>query len=156
MKLARGLFAVAYPFAVFAFVRWLAPRWDARALRLVPVFINLGLLYAFAGTLRSGPTMLERFARMRDPNLSPARVRHCRTATAVWCGFFAANAAVCLALAWAGPLWLWTLYTGAIAYLLMALLFAVEWLVRSWRFHRLAVAWADPVLRRFFPEGPAA
>jgi len=156
MKLARGLVAIAYPFAVFAFARWVAPHRDPRALLLVPVLVNLGLLFAFARTLRGGPTMIERFARMRDPNLSAARVRHCRTATAVWSGFFAANAAVCLALAWAGPLWLWTLYTGFVGYLLMALLFAVEWLVRSWRFHRLRAAWVDPVLRRFFPEGPAA
>ena len=156
MRLARGLSAVAYPFAVFALLRWLEPRWDPRALLLVPVFINLGLFYVFGRTLRSGPSLIERFARMRDPNLSAARVRHCRTATAVWCGFFAANAAVSGALAWAGPLWLWTLYTGCIAYLLMALLFGAEWLVRSWRFHRLSAAWADPLLRRLFPEGPAA
>jgi uncharacterized membrane protein len=156
MRLARGLLAVAYPFAVFAFVRWLEPHWDARALRLVPVFINLGLLYAFGRTLRGGPTIIERFALLQQPSLSAAQVRHCRTTTAVWCAFFAANAAVCAVLAWSAPLWIWTLYTGVVAYLLMALLFAVEWLVRSWRFHRLSVAWVDPLLRRFFPEGPAA
>jgi uncharacterized membrane protein len=157
MRLARGFFAVAYPFAVFAFVRWLQPHWDARALLLVPVFLNLGLLFVFGRTLHGGgPTLIERFARMRDRNLSPARIRHCRTATIVWCGFFATNATVCLALAWSGRLGLWTLYTGCISYLLMALLFGVEWLVRSWRFHHLSAPWADPLLRRFFPEGPAA
>src|SRR5258705_12904722 len=139
MKLARGLLALAYPFAVFAFVRWREPRWDARALLLVPAFINLGLLLAFGRTLRGGPTMIERFARLRDPNLSAARVRHCRTATAVWCGFFAANTAVVAALAWLGEIGIWTFYTGFLSYLLMALLFAAEWLVRSWRFHRLSV-----------------
>ena len=156
MRFARGLLALAYPFAVFAFVRWLEPRWDPRALLLVPVFINLGLLFAFGRTLRGGPTLVERLARVREPALSTAQVRHCRTTTAVWCAFFAANAVVCGALAWATPIWVWTLYTGFVSYLLMALLFAAEWLVRSWRFHHLSAAWADPVLRRFFPEGPAA
>lgn len=156
MRLARGLLAVAYPFAVFGFLRWLEPRWDARALLLLPVFVNLGLLYVFARTLRGGPTIVERLARLREPALSAAQVRHCRTTTAVWCAFFAANVAICTALAWVGPLWLWTLYTGVIAYVLGALLFGAEWLVRSWRFHHLSAAWADPLLRRFFPEGPAA
>ena len=41
------------------------------------------------------------------------------------------------------------------AYLLMAILFGAEWIVRSWRFHHLSAAWADPLLRRFFPDGPA-
>lgn len=156
MKLARGLLAVAYPFAVFAFLRWLEPRWDPRALLLVPVFVNLFLLFAFGRTLGGGPTIVERLARLREPALSAAQVRHCRTTTQVWCAFFAANAAVTLALAWLGDLALWTLYTGFVSYLLMALLFAAEWLVRSWRFHHLRAAWADPLLRRFFPEGPAA
>ena len=156
MRLARGLLAVAYPFTVFGFLRWLEPRWDARALLLLPVFGNLGLLYVFARTLRGGPTIVERLALLRQPTLSAAQVRHCRTTTAVWCAFFAANVAICTALAWAGPLWLWTLYTGVISYVLGALLFGAEWLVRSWRFHHLTAAWADPLLRRFFPEGPAA
>jgi uncharacterized membrane protein len=155
MRLARGLLAVAYPFAVFALLRWLEPRWDHRALLLVPALVNLGLLFVFGRTLRGGQTIVEQLARIREPVLSAAQIRHCRTTTAVWCAFFAANAAVCVALAWAAPLWLWTLYTGCIAYLLMALLFGAEWLVRSWRFHRLSAAWADPLLRRFFPEGPA-
>ncbi len=156
MKLVRGLSAVAYPFAVFAFLRWLEPRWDARALLLVPVLINLGLLFAFGRTLRSGPTLVEQLARLREPDLSAAQVRHCRTTTAVWCAFFAANAAVCFGLAWFAELWLWTLYTGFISYLLMALLFGAEWLVRSWRFHHFTGAWVDPLMRRFFPEGPSA
>jgi len=130
MRLARGLLAVAYPFAVFAFVRWLQPHWDARALRLVPVFINLGLLYAFGRTLRGGPTIIERFARLQHPSLSAEQIRHCRATTVVWCAFFAANAAVCAVLAWSAPLWIWTLYTGVVAYLLMGLLFAAEWLLR--------------------------
>jgi len=156
MRLARGLCAVAYPFAVYGFLRWLEPHWDTRALLLVPVFVNLALLFAFGRTLRGGPTLVERIARLREPALSAAQVRHCRTTTQVWCAFFAANSLVCLALAWEGPLWMWTLYTGFVAYLLMGLLFAAEWMVRSWRFHRWNGGWVDPLLRRLFPEGPAA
>jgi uncharacterized membrane protein len=156
MRLVRGLTAFAYPFAVFAIVHWLEPHWDPRELLLAPVFLNLGLLYVFGRTLRSGPSFVERLARLRDPNLSAARVRHCRTTTAVWCGFFAANAVLITALAWLGEIRIWTLYTGVVSYLMMALLFAGEWVVRSWRFHQLRAPWADPLLRRFFPEGPAA
>jgi uncharacterized membrane protein len=156
MRLARGLLAIAYPFVVFAFLRWLEPRWNGRALLLAPVFVNLGLLYVFGRTLRGGQTLVERLALLRQPALSAEQVRHCRITTAVWCAFFAANAAICFALAWCAELWLWTLYTGVISYAFGALLFGAEWLVRSWRFHQLRAVWADGLLRRFFPEGPSA
>ena len=52
-----------------------------------------------------------------------------------------------------GDLGQWLLLAGIV---LGALLFGAEWLVRSWRFHHRTAAWADPLLRRFFPEGPSA
>jgi len=156
MRLLRGLLAVAYPFVIVAGIRWLEPRWDARALLLVPVLVNGALLFAFGRTLRRGPSLVETLARLQEPDLSAAQERHCRTVTAVWCGFFAANAAVCTALALLADLWLWTLYTGVISYLLMGLLFGAEFLVRSWRFHNLRFAPVEPLLRRLFPQGPSA
>jgi uncharacterized membrane protein len=156
MRFVRGLPAVAYPFAIFAALRWLEPRWDPRALLLVPVLISTGLLMAFGRTLWRGASMVETLARLREPHLSDAQVRHCRTVTAVWCGFFAVNAAVCLALALYADLWLWTLYTGVVSYALMGLLFAAELVVRNWRFHNFSGAFARPLLQRLFPQGPSA
>ena len=154
MKVLRGLLAGAYPFAIFAGLRWLEPR--AVALLYVPVLVNLALLWAFGRTLLRGPSLVETLARLQESDLSEAQVAHCRSFTGVWCAFFAANAALCLALAWRGDLWLWTVYTGVVSYLLMGVVFGVEWLVRSWRFHQLRAPWMAPLLRRWFPEGPAS
>ena len=129
---------------------------DPRALLFVPVGVNLALGFAFARTLRRGPPLVETLARLQEPDLSPAQVRHCRSVTAVWCGFFAVNAGVCLALALLGDLWLWTLYTGFLSYLAMAALYGAELLIRSWRFHDYRPPWASPVLQRLFPQGPSA
>lgn len=152
MKVVRGLLAGAYPFAIVAGIHWLAPR--ATGLLYVPVLVSLGFLFVFARTLVSGPPLVETFARLQVPELSPAQIAHCRTFTLVWCVFFAANAAVCLVLAWSGDLWLWTGYSGVLSYLLMGFVFAAEWFVRSWRFHHLRARWAEPLLRRLYPEGP--
>jgi uncharacterized membrane protein len=154
MKLLRGLLAGAYPFAIVAGIRWLEPR--AVALLYVPVLVNLVLLFAFGRTLLRGPSLVETLARLQEPELSDAQVAHCRTFTGVWCIFFAANAVVCLGLAMLGDLWIWAGYTGVLSYALMGLVFATEWLVRSWRFHQFRAPWAEPLLRRFFPEGPIA
>jgi len=68
---------------------------------------------------------------MTEPDLPPAAVRYTRQVTRVWVAFFAFNASVATGLALLAPLSWWTLYTGLIAYLLMGLLFAGEWLVRQ-------------------------
>lgn len=103
---------------------------------VVPVFVNLGLLATFAPTLRWGPPMIERFARLQEPELSDAKVAWCRLWTFIWCGFFVLNGAVAAALAAFAPLGWWTLYNGLIAYGLICLLFAIEFLLRHWRFGR--------------------
>ncbi|PNG14106.1 hypothetical protein [Stutzerimonas stutzeri] len=100
-------------------------------LRWYPVLISLALLGLFAGSLCSGMPIIERLARLSEPELPPAAVRYTRQVTWVWVGYFIVNAAIASGLALWAPLSWWTLYTGLIAYLLMGLLFAGEWLVRQ-------------------------
>ena len=100
-------------------------------LRWYPVLISLALLGLFAGSLCSGMPIIERLARLSEPELPPAAVRYTRLVTWVWVGYFIVNAAIASGLALWAPLSWWTLYTGLIAYLLMGLLFAGEWLARQ-------------------------
>ena len=99
-------------------------------LRLYPAAVNLGLLLLFGVSLRSPPSIVERFARVRDPDLPPAGVRYTRRVTQVWCAFFVANGSVAAATALLASRATWALYNGLIAYLLIGALFAGEWLIR--------------------------
>jgi uncharacterized membrane protein len=45
----------------------------------------------------------------------------------------------------------WTLYNGVVAYVLMGLLFSLEFLYRHWRFRRYVGTPFDSILRRIFP-----
>ena len=127
---------------------------DARYLLFVPALINGALLVAFARTLRAGPSLVETFARLQHPDLSAAQVRHCRAFTGVWSAFFLVNGGISLWLALQTDLWRWTLYTGLIAYLLMGVVFATEFVVRSWRFRNYQGSLFEPLFRRLFPRGP--
>jgi len=99
-------------------------------LKLYPVLVNGAMLGAFGYSLIFPPSMAERFARMREPDLPAQSVGYMRRVTQVWCVFFAVNGAVALATAlWAPPA-VWSLYNGLIAYLLMGLLFAGEYFIR--------------------------
>ncbi len=100
-------------------------------LRWYPVLISLALLGLFAGSLVSGMPIIERLARLSEPELPAAAVHYTRQVTWVWVGYFIINASIASGLALWAPLSWWTLYTGLIAYLLMGLLFAGEWLVRQ-------------------------
>lgn len=102
----------------------------ALPLKLYPVLVNAGLLAAFGASLAGPQSMVERFARMREPDLPPAAVAYTRTVTKVWCGFFVVNGGIALATALWASNEVWSLYNGVIAYGLMGLLFGVEFLVR--------------------------
>lgn len=104
---------------------------DPHLLRGYPVLLNLLLFAAFGASLYRGMPVVERLARLREPDLPPHAVRYTRQVTRVWAGFFLCSALVSCALALWAPLAWWTLYTGLIAYGLMGALFAGEWLVRQ-------------------------
>ncbi|MCH9691952.1 MAG: hypothetical protein K0U59_07825 [Gammaproteobacteria bacterium] len=95
-----------------------------------PVLCNAILFSLFAYSLRQPQTMIERLARLREPQLSPAGVIYTRKVTQVWCVFFIVNGSVAAFTAIYGNMELWTLYNGLLSYLLMGLLFCGEWLLR--------------------------
>lgn len=95
-----------------------------------PLAVSLALLGLFGWSLGQPMSLVERLARLTDPELPPAGVRYTRTVTRVWCGFFLVNGALAAATIWHGDLALWSLYNGLISYLLMGLLMGGEYLVR--------------------------
>ncbi|MBP0597860.1 hypothetical protein J8I26_07095 [Herbaspirillum sp. LeCh32-8] len=105
--------------------------WNALLpLKLYPVAISIGMLALFGYSLLNPPSMIERLARLRDPELPPFAIAYTRRVTQVWCVFFAANGAIAFATAlWASPA-VWSMYTGVISYVAMGVLFAGEYLVR--------------------------
>ncbi|MDB5050198.1 MAG: hypothetical protein JWO30_3269 [Fibrobacteres bacterium] len=104
--------------------------WGEASVLYYPVAVNLSLLLVFGLSLWIPPTVIERLARFRHPDLDEHGVRYTRRVTQVWCGFFALNACAAAATALSGNPGLWAFYNGFLAYLLMGVLFAGEWLVR--------------------------
>jgi uncharacterized membrane protein len=103
---------------------------DAEGLRYYPVAMNAAMLLLFAWSLGQPQSLIERFARLFEPDLPAEGVRYTRRVTAVWCLFFLINGSIALWTALAASWATWALYNGFIAYLLMATLFAGEYLVR--------------------------
>lgn len=106
-------------------------RSDMLAIKLYPVLVNAVLLGVFAYSLWQTPSVVERLARLKEPDLPASGVRYTRRVTQVWCVFFVMNgAAAAYTAGWASDAQ-WALYNGAIAYGLMGCVMAVEWCVRQ-------------------------
>jgi len=100
-------------------------------LKLYPALVNAVMFGLFAMSLWRGPSVVERLARLREPDFPPAAVAYTRRVTQVWCGFFVVNGLVAVATAlWASTA-VWTLYNGLLSYVAMGALMGGEWLVRQ-------------------------
>jgi len=105
-------------------------------LKLYPLLMNVIFLAAFGGTLFSPPTMIFRFATMQDKSikgsLNEKRIAaYCRKVTYVWCGFFIFNGSIAAWTIFSGSDALWSVYNGGISYILIGVLFTVEFMVRK-------------------------
>lgn len=104
------------------------------AAKAYPVLISLAFAAAFGWSLLSPPSLIERFARIRHPDLPPRGQAYCRKVTLVWFLWLVINAVVSAALALWGDVGLWALWTGLISYLVMGLLFIGEIGLRRFTF----------------------
>ncbi|MFV5490573.1 septation protein IspZ [Acinetobacter sp. ASP199] len=104
---------------------------DQQWLKLYPVLMSVGSCVIFATTLLRPPSMIERFARLAEPDLPPEGVAWTRQVTKVWCGFFIINALIALYTVYAASMQIWVLYNGFISYMLMGILLLGEYLLRK-------------------------
>ncbi len=110
-----------------AFAAW---RNELDALRLYPVLVNAVMLLLFAWSLHKPPSVIERLARLQHPDLPPEGIIYTKRVTQIWCLFFIVNGSIALFTALWSSFEIWSLYNGLIAYVLMGILFAGEYVVR--------------------------
>jgi uncharacterized membrane protein len=103
----------------------------ADALLFMPVLINAAFFVSFAVTLWKPPSMAERFAMLTHDVITPEIAAYCKKVTVVWIVFFIFNGAVSFFTVISGIREYWVLYNGLISYVLMGLLFGIEWIVRQ-------------------------
>ncbi len=102
-----------------------------------PVVMSLAIAFLMGFTLLYPPSMIERFARLLEPDLDERGVRYTRKVTVVWMMFGFVNAALSLITVILNDRAIWTLYNGCISYILMGLLMSIEYIVR--RYHKARI-----------------
>ncbi len=105
-------------------------------LKLYSVVISLMMLIVFGSTLFFGPCIIFRFATISDKSIRGsicewAVEQYCRKVTIVWCLFFVVNGSVSAYTVFFADYRIWSIYNGGISYVLMGILFLVEYLIRK-------------------------
>lgn len=139
IQLAKAAFSVLslfYPILILAMLRFFGGNSLGSFLKLYPLLINLAMLASFGMSLVKPPNYAFRIALLRDSSIRNsahynAIESYCCKVTKVWCVFFVLNASFSLVTLLYFPDWFWALYNGFIAYIIMGIIFAVEWLVRK-------------------------
>lgn len=99
-------------------------------LQYYPVAMNVLMFALFFGSLLRPPSIIERIARLSNPDLPDAAVAYTRKVTMVWCGFFVFNGSMALYTTLSTSLGFWAVYNTLVSYSLMGLLFGGEFLIR--------------------------
>ena len=114
-------------------------------LKLYSVVISATLLVVFGSTLFLKPNIIFRFATLADKSIVGSSYEnqvklYCRNVTIVWCCFFILNGTASFLTSFADKLFglseedarkVWAVYNGGISYVLMGLLFVVEFIIRK-------------------------
>jgi uncharacterized membrane protein len=126
------------------------------ALWLIPAWIQLALAAICARTLRHPPSLIERAGRFLQPYLPDFVAPYCRSVTALFTMWFAANAVAIACLALWAPLETWRAYSGFWMYAAIVLLIAIEYVVRKIWFRHYGDNAVDRVWARLLPQEGSA
>lgn len=103
---------------------------NQQGLKLYPVLVNAAMLLLFASSLYAKQSIIERMARIKEPDLPESGVRYTKKVTIIWCVFFTLNGLIALFTALWASNEIWLFYNGFLAYVLIGVLVVTEWIVR--------------------------
>jgi uncharacterized membrane protein len=109
-----------------------------------PIVINLGLLMLFGSSLRRGHIpLITQYAQLLDGNLNQEISLYTKRVTQIWTVLFLVMLIESIGLAIFSTVAVWSLFNNFLNYILIILLFVVEYIYRN-------VAYPDLPKRSFF------
>ena len=98
-------------------------------IKYYPICMNFLFFAIFFSSLFAKETIIQKFARMMDGELKPKVAIYTKNVTYIWCVFIFLNLIMSIITFFLpDEIWLW--YNGCISYILMGILFSVEYIVR--------------------------
>lgn len=99
--------------------------------KLYPVIVNFFLFCLFFGSIFAKETIIQKFARLMEPDIKPKALEYTRNLTYVWAVFIFLNFLVSVATLFMSEK-VWAFYNGFLSYILVGAFFIIEYIVRIW------------------------
>ena len=108
---------------LFHYTQWLF-------VKFYPVCANLTVFLVFFCSLFTKETVIQKFAKMVDGELSENALKYTRNLTYIWCVLTFFNFVVSFITVFLSEE-IWALFNGLISYILIGTLFFVEYVIRT-------------------------
>lgn len=100
--------------------------------RMYPVMMSLSFAFLTGWTLFYPPSLIERYARMVEPDLDAHGVKYTYYVTVIWLAFSVLNAGISFGTVLINDQDIWFLYNGVISYIMIGLIFVGEYAFRQY------------------------
>ena len=97
--------------------------------KFYPPCANLFIFLLFFSSCFREKTVIQKFALAVNPNLSEEEIKYTRKITYVWAGFTFTNFLISIGTVFMSEM-VWAIYNGIISYILVGIVFVVEYIVR--------------------------
>ena len=98
-----------------------------------PVAINLLMMIWFGQSLRANKVpVVERLARLKEPDIDSRGVYYTRQVTKLWCVVFALTAIISAYTVYLADPDIWLFFNGIVVYVIVGFTFAGEYVFRQW------------------------
>ena len=127
-KITR-IFRAILPFSALVTVFILFHYTKLQILKYYPVCMNFTFFITFFLSLFGKETVIQKIAKAIKSELKPIELEYTRKLTYVWTGFCFINFLISFATVYMSEQ-VWVIYNGVISYILVGLMFVVEYIVR--------------------------
>lgn len=94
-----------------------------------PVVINFSIFFIFFISSFAKETVIQKFARLIEPDIKPKALEYTRKLTYVWVLFTFLIFSISLGTIFLSQR-IWEIYNGFISYILVGIFFAIEYIIR--------------------------
>lgn len=121
-KFAIPILVMLLVIVVFHYTNWIVAKY-------YPVIVNFVLFCIFFGSTFSEETVIQKMAKLMEPNIKPKALEYTRRLTYIWSIFMLANFFISLATVFMSEK-VWAIYNGFLSYMLVGVFFIIEYMVR--------------------------
>lgn len=124
-----NLFKALAPFIGMFFVIIIFHFTNLVVLKYYPVVVDFLFFLVFFSSIFQKETVIQKMAKAMEPDIKPKALEYTKNLTYIWSVFMFLNTFIALVTVFM-PKRIWIIYNGFISYMLVGMIFVIEYIVR--------------------------